>query len=50
MKARTRFIKSVIKTARENEATSMPWTRGATRSQSVLHRKAGPEQVARKSA
>ncbi|UWQ92739.1 hypothetical protein QEZ52_08365 [Aliisedimentitalea scapharcae] len=50
MKARTRFIKSVIKTARDTETTAMPWTRGVARSQSVLRRQAAPEQGARKTA
>jgi hypothetical protein len=31
MKVRTRFIKSVIETARKNERTAMPWARGAHR-------------------
>ena len=50
MKARTRFIKSVIKTASEAEATSLPWTRGAARSQTLMNRRSVSVQVARKSA
>jgi len=38
MKARTRFIKSVIKTAQSQE-TNMPWTRGAPRQASIARRR-----------
>lgn len=39
MKARTRFLKSIISSAK-SETTQMPWMRGATRSAQLLHRRA----------
>ncbi len=37
MKARTRFIKSIVEAARTEEV-QMPWTRGATRAASIRRR------------
>ena len=38
MKARTRFIKSVIATAKAQEKTDLPWTRGAARQARIARR------------
>lgn len=40
MKARNRFIKSVIQTARQTEAHALPWSRGATRAETLARRTA----------
>ena len=39
MKARTRFIKSVIETAKE-DSTRLPWHRGSARRKMILGRSA----------
>lgn len=38
MKARTRFLKSVISAAK-SDTTEMPWTRGATRQSNLAARR-----------
>ncbi|MEP2715303.1 hypothetical protein [Pseudophaeobacter sp.] len=40
MKARTRFLKSVISAAK-SETTEMPWSRGATRQAQIAARRNG---------
>lgn len=44
MKARTRFIRSVIKTAK-SEDVRMPWTRGVTREVAVAARRISVAQT-----
>ncbi|WP_299935593.1 hypothetical protein [uncultured Pelagimonas sp.] len=39
MKPKTRFIKSIVATAKETQ-TQMPWERGATRMASIARRRA----------
>lgn len=46
MKTKTRFIQSVLKTASEQGATPMPWTRGKSRKALIAKR----EEPIRKSA
>lgn len=47
MKVRTRFIRSVIKTA-ETCDTPMPWTRGTVRRAMIAGRKPAPAPLARR--
>ena len=42
MKTRTRFIKSIVAAA-QNEDVQMPWTRGATRAATIARRNAKVE-------
>ncbi|GAA4220671.1 hypothetical protein GGQ68_000441 [Sagittula marina] len=37
---KTRFIKSIVATAKANETTRMPWERGTARSTMIASRKA----------
>ena len=46
MTVRSRFIKSVVASAKANE-TEMPWTRGATRRKTILRRSAPVTLAAR---
>ena len=43
MKTQSRFIKSVLETAR-NDETVMPWSRGARRAEMIARRKSAAEQ------
>jgi len=43
MKTNTRFIKSVVETARRDE-TVMPWARGARRAEMIARRAASAEK------
>ncbi|MGB5865669.1 MAG: hypothetical protein WBG95_15390 [Sulfitobacter sp.] len=49
MKTNTRFIKSITKTAAEND-TVMPWARGARRAAFIVKRRADEANHQRKSA
>ncbi len=44
MKVRTRFLKSVIETARK-ESTEMPWARGARRAAFIASRTPAPKRI-----
>lgn len=46
VKARTRFLKSVISTAK-SDSTELPWTRGTTRQARLATRRSGLSPAAR---
>lgn len=47
MKARTRFIESVIRTARAQERLELPWARGARRAARIARRREAAQKLKR---
>ncbi|MBP0482341.1 hypothetical protein [Sagittula salina] len=42
MKKQTRFLKSIVDTARANQTTPMPWSRGTARAGMIDRRRPAP--------